>query len=506
MLPPVSVHQINGIPVYRSDIATPFTGTLTFGVGRRDETAKTAGIAHLLEHLIMLRVGKVTVAHNATTDDETVSFFAQGDAQLVTDFLNRVGSAVRTLGDCTESDVDAQRKIIAAELGNDDERAGRGALLDRFGVQSVGLIEFGSPGHRSLTRAEALSFAEEWFHAGNAAVALTGPIPDGLDITLPPARELPERPPAEVIRGGAWVMNGSTPVTISLVTSTDGDPAALPLADAVIADALFAALRTERGLVYSVNPFIAPLSRSSRFLAYALDPKQSDTLAAAAHGLDVIRRLAEDGPSDAQLSESLDQAQQYFADPSGQADALHGMVRAFLRGRTDLDDVSVPDVWSVSREQVKRVIADAIETLFVTFGDGSLDADVDAIVEALRLPFVTLSVPLYSTMGKAQLFKRLMAAGVETFNPRMLRGMKGYQIVIDHDRIACIFADGVMEISYDDVALAAYSEGQRFWAVLAMGGDLIVIDRDDWRGEKKMHALLESRLPQDRQIRIDRAD
>jgi hypothetical protein len=30
-----------------------------------------------------------------------------------------------------------------------------------------------------------------------------------------------------------------------------------------------------------------------------------------------------------------------------------------------------------------------------------------------------------------------------------------------------------------------------------------VLERDAWRGEAKAHALLEDRLPKDRQIRVD---
>ena len=90
-LPLVSVTDISGIPAYTADIRSAFTGTLTFGVGQRDATARTSGLAHLIEHLVMKRVGKVIVAHNATTADETVSFYAQGNPAAVCDFLTRVG-------------------------------------------------------------------------------------------------------------------------------------------------------------------------------------------------------------------------------------------------------------------------------------------------------------------------------------------------------------------------------------------------------------------------------
>lgn len=502
-LPEITRHVVGGIPTYTADIAIPFTGSLVFGVGRRDESAVTAGTAHLLEHLIMQRVGKVTVAHNATTGDETVSFFAQGAPALVADFLSRVARAISTLHEITDADVSEQRRIIAAELGEHDERAGRGPLLDRFGAKSIGLLDVGSPGHRSLTRDQALAFADEWFHSGNAALCFTGRIPEGCEVMLPAARPMPEREEATVIRSHAWVANGSTPLCLSIVLDGASNGAAMVAATALVVDQLFAELRTAQHLVYSVEPFMAPLTPDKRFVAFALDPRPADVVAAASSALEVIRRLASEGPTEAMVRDALDQWEQALVDPGMHAESLEALVTSILRGRRATDELSPPDISTVTAEDIRTVIADSLPSVFVTFGEDTLSTDLNDITEALGLPFVDIPAPLYATLGKTELFKRLMTSGVETFNPRMFRGLRRSQFVIDHDRIAWMGPDGAIEIVYDDVALSTYSETHRFWTVLAYSGDLILIDFDDWRAGDKAHSLLQARLPADRQIRIE---
>jgi hypothetical protein len=84
----------------------------------------------------------------------------------------------------------------------------------------------------------------------------------------------------------------------------------------------------------------------------------------------------------------------------------------------------------------------------------------------------------------------------------MFRGMRGCQFVIDNDRLVCIWPEDAIEIAFADVALASYSETHGFWSVLAMGGDLLIVVLDDWRGDK-LHTLLQTRLPADKQIRVD---
>ncbi|MBN9613707.1 MAG: insulinase family protein [Actinobacteria bacterium] len=503
MIPTITLSELAGLPVYTAESGGPFIGSLTFGVGRRDESAPTAGTAHLLEHLIMHRVGKVGIAHNAATGDETISFYAQGEPARVADFLNRVAHAVSTLADLSDTDVEEQRRIIAAELGDGDERPGRGALLDRFGAQSVGLLDIGSPGHRSITRQQVVAFAETWLHAGNAALAFTGVMPEGLDVALPAAGALPHRVPATVIREGAWAVSGSIPVCISLVLDASKQRAAGSIAATIIEQGLFAELRRKKALVYSVDSFSAALGPGRRFVAYALDPRPEEVLPTAAAAVSYLRELAETGPSEEMMQEALDDWNQFLANPDAAAGLLEGQVDAVLRGRCARDDVKVPDPSGVTAAEVRSIIAEALTSLFVTFGEDGHGAESEAVSRELGLSSVEWAPSVYSTLAKPEFSKRLKSPGVESFAPRSLWSLGRARLVVDHERVACLASGSSWDVPYADTALAFYSEEHRVWGLTDMGGDLAIVDRDEWWGDGKLHRLLAERLPKDRQIIID---
>lgn len=502
--PPIEFSEACGLPTYSRDIRTTFEGALTFGIGLRDETARTAGTAHLLEHLVMARVGRVDVVHNATTSDETISFFAQGPPSGVVDFLNRVARAVSTVAEISDADVAEQKRIISTELGDDDERPGRGHLIDRFGNQSVGLLDLGSPAHRSLTRAEALAFAETWLHAGNAALSFTGPVPEGLDVSLPEARSLPPRPAPRVIRNGMWVVNGTTPVALSVVLSGD-DRAARTIAGALIHDALFDTLRTERHLIYSVDPFSTVIDGTHRLDCYALDPRPENALEAATEAAGVLRALGAEGPSADAVAAQILRYNMEDEDPGAQAADLDGLVTSTLRGRRVHGDVSPPPaVCAVTADDVRRVIAGGLDSLFVTFGD-DLQADSDdQVTDALDLAPAEGPSSTLTSMTKRELFAHTMKDSTDIFNGRTFRGARGAQVMVDPERVAIIDDEGIFEVPVTDLVLATYSEERRTWVFMAAEGHVLVIDLDQWRGANALHAAIEKRVPAAVRCTIDR--
>lgn len=503
-MPPVTFRTLGGVPAYWADIRIPFTGTLTFGIGLRDATARTAGIAHLIEHLVMKRVGRPVVAHNATTADETISFYAQGAPDQVVDFLDRVMQAIGTLHEITDADVVEQRRIIAAELGADDERPGRGALVNRFGAKSIGLLDIGSPGHRSITRDDALAFSDRWLHAGNATLAFTGEIPPGLTVALPPARPMAPRVPATLLphRITGWIADGSAPLTITMMLGP-ADRAELAVATSTIAEALESELRTAQQSIYSVSGFVAPISDGSRFVAYGLDPRPEDAVETGAAAMRVLRELAERGPSAEQLQREREAWSLSEDDPAWQAEMLDSIATAVVRGRRRPEDVSVSDVSSVQPSAVREVIARGMESVYVTLGI-DLDEDDPEVNEALGLPFSADATAHLATLDKKALFRHLMRSGVEVFNARMFRGMKGQQVAVDEDRVTLIVPETrLAEVRFDDITLASYSVEGRVWVLFVGAGHGLVLDLDDWRGGDKLHALLNARLPADARFDVD---
>ncbi|CAN7192318.1 insulinase family protein [Microbacterium sp. LjRoot45] len=503
-IPPITAVDVDGIPAYWADIRTNYTGTFTFGVGLRDETARTAGLAHLIEHLVMARVGRVNVTHNATTADESISFYAQGSPAAVGDFLTRVGQAISSLHETTPETVAEQRRIISNELGDQDERPGRGHLIDRFGNRSVGLLDLGSPAHRSHTREDVLRFADEWLHVGNAALSFTGPPPEGLSITLPPARALPSRPDAEIIRHGQWVVNGDAPLVLSVVVPAD-DLAVAGIASALVADTLLGVLRTERHLIYSVGAMQVPLTRDSGLTGFVLDPRPEHVVETAAAALDVLRRLAAEGPTAEALAEQIEKWQQSDEDAVVQAEVVDGRAIAVVRGRRSRDDETPPATPDhVTAEAVRDLLAGALETVFVTMGEELEAESEEQITEALGLPAAEDPDPLFPSLTKWQLMSHYTQDSTEIFGGKLFSGARGADLVIDTERVSLV-DDGVSEVRYDDIVLATYSEKLRLWTLIATQGHIMFVDLDQWRRGSNLHALLGRRIPGWAQCEVDAA-
>src|SRR3954468_22205316 len=90
-----TVHRTerDGVPVLWTDLPVDPTVTLFFGVGHQNMTPATVGITHLVEHLVMRRVGRISTPHNAESGMVSTSFYATGTPARLVDFVRRVCDA-----------------------------------------------------------------------------------------------------------------------------------------------------------------------------------------------------------------------------------------------------------------------------------------------------------------------------------------------------------------------------------------------------------------------------
>jgi hypothetical protein len=503
-LPSTRIVDVAGIPALVAPVEGVFIGTLTFGVGRRDETARSSGVAHLIEHLVMSRVGRIDVSHNARTADEDVSFYAHGDAAAVADFLNQVAAAINTLHEITDEDVAVQRLIITNELGAEDERPGRGALVDRFGNQSIGLLTMGSPAHRSHTRDDALQFADTWLHAGNAVMSFTGEIPANLAVTLPQARPLPERIEPKLVRGGQWVFNGNIPLTITMVMPT-ANFGAYQLAARILSDQLHKQLREQQSLIYSVQPATFKLNNESSLVFCALDPRPETALRAGAEALKVIRDLAENGPTEDQLAQMVDQWAHAEDHPALHYEYLDAKAISLARGRISADQINeFPDLAAVTVADVQQVLKAGLPDAFVTLGEDVHAESVEHVNEALGLPPAGDPDAYFAGLSRKELLRVLKKPDIETYSGVKAHGTKGWFLAIDDERISWVAPTGdVSEVRFDQIVLALYSVRNRAWLFFWATGTISFIDRDQWREDPKLHATIKSRIPDNLQAFID---
>lgn len=500
---PTITHGVVGdLPVLTCDLSMVFTGALVFGVGLRDEDPRTAGIAHLTEHLVMSRIGRLAVRHNAATADDSIRFYAQGAPEQVADFLNRVAQSVSSLSEITDDDVAAQRRIIAAELGDGDEMTGQGALLDRFGATDLGLLDFGSPAHRSHTRADVLAFAHRWLHAANAMLTFTGAVPATLNVELPSPRALLRKPRVEVADVAAvhgWVAGGPGPLALSVVLA-GGTRACRLLATEVLLEALLHELRTQENLIYSAQSYVATIGPDARLAAAVLDPTDADLLPAAAAAVAVLRRLAHEGPSEELLEFVLLDWENAMAHPETHEEALQDFAAGILRGMADADDLDTGDLRQVAHDDVQAMLASAYETLLLSVDDLGETDGPDEMTRRLGLPMRPGPTSFFAELAARsglRAFSAFLRDGVQLFSPKMFRGLGGHQLILDEERLTHIVPGlGFLEVRYDDVVLAGISEQSGAWDLTTSSGDGLVVLPDDWRGGAKVVAHLERLIPQ----------
>ncbi|WP_062304020.1 insulinase family protein [Demequina subtropica] len=496
-IPTLQTTDHRGIPVLWSDIRSTFTGTLAFAVGRRDELARTAGVTHLVEHLVMSRVGRVSVTHNASTEEDRVTFYAEGAEAAVADFLGRVAAAIRDLDAIDDAVVAEQRRIIAAELGEGDETTGAGPLLDRFGASTLGLLDLGMPAHRSLSREQALEWAATWLHAGNAVLTFTGPVPDGLGVDLPAARPLPERAAIAPLghRRHGWLGGGAAPLALSFALDAS-ERGAVYVAGAAIQRTLLDQLRTERHLVYSVDAFVARTDATTRWAVVALDPRREDILATAVAAVEILRTLAAEGPSDELMAAILEEDENITAHSGAQIAHLDDAAMNLLRHGVEPAAIDAVDMAAVPLDRVREAIAGAVETLLVSLGEIDDEITPEQLSERLGLPWAREPEGHYESMSTAARVKAFMPDSVEMLSPRWFSGMRGAQLIFDPERILMLAPElGIVELRWDAIALAGVCVDCGHWDLTGENGAGFVIEPGRWRGGAKAVDALRERVP-----------
>ncbi len=486
----------DGIPVFSLPESPLITGTLVFAVGRRDETARSAGCAHLVEHLVMSRIRARGSSVNAETGPDAVAFTARGDADLVVRFLADVARAVGSLASVSADEVRAQQKVIAAELGEGHSQPGLGALTDRFGVRGLGLLDLGSPAHVALGPHDVVAFARRWLHRANASIVLTGMGPDALDVSLPdPADgERMDRDPCVDSGASGWTGSATPGVTLSMILG-DGPMDALLLAIAVIRNQLVSDLRHERHLIYDVDVLVSDWSPTSLFVAFHLDAPADAAAELARLAVEILRRIASTGADAEARREAEEDWRSASRDPESEADGLVTHAVAVLRGTSRAGKRRI-DPTTVADATLAGVIGASMRTLMVSIDGNGLDDDDDKRSAELGLSVAMPTPPHYAGFTRSQLLRELNRSTVTVFRPRLLRGLRGHRLIVDDVRVTYVSpATGMYDIPFDEIALSRRDPATASWMIVSLRGNGIALDAADWRGGAALERTLEARLP-----------
>ena len=368
----------NGIPVIWCDIDVPLTGTLTFGVGMRDEPAHLAGITHLAEHLIFRAMGDITPLHDGVTSSGTVAFSATGTPDEVAGFLNKLAEVILSPS-LTEQDIQRERQVIEAES---PERFGpsAGLLTFRYGLEGVGKSHAGVPTIASISVDEVQGWIGEWFVSGNARLGFTSQPPPGLEVRLPEGQVPPHRGERRILSAPTLVPSYKSGVALSLLVDEHLSPF---LRDALDAE-LITALRTTSGLIYSIESETTPTEPGIDQIDLVLDPLEEEVAEVVERAVAVIRRVAHDGFSPHSIASAKSVCLALLGHPSAWCSYVDQVITAELVGGV----AASPHEWMASCRSIDSATLEAslrggLDTLIVAYDQ---DAELrDGLADELEL-------------------------------------------------------------------------------------------------------------------------
>ncbi|WP_075553660.1 insulinase family protein [Pseudonocardia sp. Ae505_Ps2] len=476
---PVRRTTVDGVPVLWVDTAGPLHAELLFGVGRADETFRTTGITHLVEHLVMRSLGDLDHDANAGVSLLTTGFEVSGPPAVVVDHLRRLCGAIARLD---LDPIEAERRVLLAEEETHPASSVPAWPLSlRYGCRGPGLAFQRQLGVYLVSPDAVRDWAQRWLHRDNAALVLTGPPPPGLTLPLPdgpaPQHSMPPPLPHPT---PAWIEQVIDGLIVAMIGP---DTAETTAALAILRDRLTRALRHDAGLVYDVDTEVERLPGDLAAIGIGLGiggrpehaPALRDTFLA------VIDELCASGPTDAELERNR---RRCLAEVDDEHDTLQW--RAYEEARTLL--VGTAAGWP----RIERTLA------------GVAAEDVRAAIVALRAS-MTLGVPLDG--GVASLPRRHAPhpwpAGGRVFR-RALFGAylpRGAQLMIGRSSVTLQIPQECPEtVAFADVVGVGSEDGpggdrDPILVIHGVDGTALIVRAKDWRGGHEALELLRAALP-----------
>ncbi|GAA1734777.1 M16 family metallopeptidase [Aeromicrobium alkaliterrae] len=479
MFPEISEFDHHGTPVLVSECAGPLTGTLHIGVGTRDEPIHLLGITHLLEHVVLRRVGEKAVKHNGQTDPDSVSFWATGSPDEVVDFLNDVAGSLTTLGTVTADALAREKAVLATELTDAFVNFDESLTTYRQGSTDLGLTHLGAPTTHAITADELVAWASRWVTTDNAVLTFTGAVPAGLFVRLPerPAAPRPTPRPSPNDRS-AVIGSSKQGVAVSYVTA---DEQASFLA-AAVEDELLHELRHERGLIYGVQTWSFRDHEGRRVNQFALDPRDDDVTATAVATVDLLRRLATEGFDQRSLQRAastcrtalayVDQAAMYHLDEVA-VDRLRD------RRTTSLDaELALAD--TMTTERLTELLAAALPSLQVAVSSAADLADESLTALGLEIDPFTGWVEDHTDVPDGPAYRSRRLGGDLP---------SGLTLTLGEDRLALVGRGESRSVDLRDVILVGHHECGCL-ALLDSRGRVAKLDPDDWRKSARLRATV----------------
>ncbi|MCI0690075.1 MAG: hypothetical protein L0Y54_22990 [Sporichthyaceae bacterium] len=346
--------EIDGVPVFWAPADGPQRAGLCFRVGRADETLARGGITHLIEHLVLHRVGQPIHEYQGQVEPALTMFATEGDGDAIRTFFDTVCGALK---DLPMDRLELERNVLAAEAASRPAHVIAPLLPWRYGAATFGLPVYDEFGLSTFTPDDLRSWVATWFTRGNATMwVLGGPPPVGLALDLPDGPRRPVPQPSNALPTVPAYFNADVNgIAMSTVLPRT---AAGPVYSTVLERELRRELRHERALSYT--PWVAyePRDAQHAHLVAFADGMADNALELTSWFVNTVERLADVPPADEVFRQSVQNLRENFGRPevqSGQAyvaavNTLHGApVRTLEQVLSELDAVTPADVRDTGR-------------------------------------------------------------------------------------------------------------------------------------------------------------
>lgn len=473
--------EVDGVPVLWAEGPAPMTATLVFGCGARDESFRTIGVTHLIEHLAMSKLPRVHYEHNACVELETTEFHATGRPEQIVEFLDVV---CRALGDLPLERMDKEAGVLAAEGGAHIDPTSGTMLARRFGTTSYGLAPWAGPGYDRLTPEMVTAYAARFFTKGNAVLTITGPPPEGLRLPLPEG----ERPARETVEplamsGPQWSQEGVPAVGLALLGPNGSTAASMGLG--VLQERLLQTARRDQGISYEVSGGQADLDPARTMRLVVLDAREGREAEAATVLWNTARDIATLGPEQAELDHEIAGFAEVIADPRACEVLLDHGARCELFGfRFRPMEQVAAELAATTPAQVAETMAAALRTALLVVPEDCEVALADLDGKPLELGGCvrTREAPA-GTVLRPKLFARAID-----------KAARRARLVLTADGIAYVDGDGdVHYAAFTDVVGVEMAEDARI--LFTRGGCVIPVDKELFSGVDVAIRAIDAAVP-----------
>jgi hypothetical protein len=466
----VHLTDTNGIPTVWTDGPAPYTAALVFGVGGRDETLRTAGVTHLVEHLVMGSLPKRALDRNASVDGMTTVFHATGDERDVTEFLIGVCESLR---DVPLERLLTEQKVLDAEQGHHEHPALGWAASTLHGAEGVGLIGVEGPPATEIGVEHVLRHVRSWFTADNAVLVCTGPPPTHPGITLPSGTP-PGHPVARDHGPTLPAVIAGVPDVI-LATHGPTDLAMLIAAD-LVRERLEDEARHSLGLSYEIGLDYVLTGEDASLYAIWCDAAPEHHEKVASIAVEALRALAEAGPTAEELDFARASLKATARDPRALVDHLLLCARRILRGLVPLTvDELIAQADAVTADEVRRQARTAANDLLIGVAE-PIERGIGGIPDRTedRLPD--------GPVVEGETFTRKLTAFGAPRDLKVVLGAEGVSVSFKGQRSGGPWSD-VVGVAVDGDARVVVLRDGRLMPVIASalrGGDRAIAAVDEY--------------------------